>query len=304
MLKNALKVFVQVCRSGSFTKAAAGLYVTPSAVMQQMDALEQEYGVSLFTRTHKGVQPTAAGRYLLERTVDMMQQAGEIRSQVSTIAHENDTICVGTSALEKCRLLYDLWTLYTQIRPDCRIEMLNLHGSAGIPDSVDLIESLNGGVTWMREWDFFRICQVPIGIAMEKTHPLAGKRMLRISDLAGQEVCNFKDTTFTGCDRLLDSLENAGVKVVWIDEPSLSVFWDCAFRHRLLMAPLCWDDILAGLTLRPVQWEYSIPYGILSRPSARGEVSSFLNFIRKTYTGNNPDDIVPLLDFESVFQKA
>ena len=39
MLKTALKIFIQVCKSGSFTKAAAKLYVTPSAVMQQMDAL-------------------------------------------------------------------------------------------------------------------------------------------------------------------------------------------------------------------------------------------------------------------------
>ncbi len=55
MIKNSVKVFMEVCRSGSFTKAAAKLYVTPSAVMQQIDALEKEYGAKLFTRSHKGV---------------------------------------------------------------------------------------------------------------------------------------------------------------------------------------------------------------------------------------------------------
>ena len=51
MLKHSLEVFVQVCHSGSFTKAATRLYVTPSAIMQQMDALEREYGMALLTRT-------------------------------------------------------------------------------------------------------------------------------------------------------------------------------------------------------------------------------------------------------------
>ena len=68
MVRHALKVFAQVCHSGSFTKAAAKLYVMPSAIMQQMDALEKEYGMTLLTRTRKGVRPTAAGEFLLKET--------------------------------------------------------------------------------------------------------------------------------------------------------------------------------------------------------------------------------------------
>lgn len=297
MLKHSLKIFHQVCQSGSFTKAAAKLYVTPSAVMQQIDALEREYGTCLFIRTRKGVKPTAAGEYLLEKTEDLMRQADEIRSRLSVIAQGDDTICVGASILTKCRLLYDLWTLYSQKKPACRIEMVNVHTDGIIPDAVDLIESPNGGVAWMRKWDFLEICRVPLGIAMESTHPLAGKRLLEPGDLAGQEVASFRDTNYDGHARLRQELEGRGVRIVWMDMPSPSVFWECAFQHRLLLAPLCWNDILAGLALRPVRWDFALPYGIFSRPAVRDGVAQFLRFVRETYAGDNPDDIVPVLNY-------
>lgn len=108
MVRHALKVFAQVCHSGSFTKAAAKLYVTPSAIMQQMDALEKEYGMTLLTRTRKGVRPTAAGEFLLKETESMIQHTEEVFSHLRNIAQGDSTICVGTSVFEKCRLLYDL----------------------------------------------------------------------------------------------------------------------------------------------------------------------------------------------------
>lgn len=40
MLRHQLKTFLTVCDTGSFTKAAAALYITPSAVLQQIQTLE------------------------------------------------------------------------------------------------------------------------------------------------------------------------------------------------------------------------------------------------------------------------
>ena len=297
MVRHALKVFAQVCHSGSFTKAAAKLYVTPNAIMQQMDALEKEYGMTLLTRTRKGVRPTAAGEFLLKETESMIQHTEEVFSHLRNIAQGDSTICVGTSVFEKCRLLYDLWTLYCQKKPACRIEMVNIHADFAIPDSVDLIEGLNGGVTWMQEWDFFEICQVPIGIAMENSHRLAHKESIDPADLAGEEVGTFKDTAFEGVGQLLKSIQNVGARLKWMDAPSPSVFWECAFQHRLFLAPLCWSDILPGLTLRPVHWPFTLPYGVFSRTNLHEEANRFLDFIRKTYSDNNPDTIIPVLTY-------
>lgn len=68
MLQNLdrLKVFHHVFSSGSIVAAAAKLHVSQSAVSQSIRKLEQEVNAPLFTRLHKQLIPTAAGRRLDE----------------------------------------------------------------------------------------------------------------------------------------------------------------------------------------------------------------------------------------------
>jgi DNA-binding transcriptional LysR family regulator len=60
-----LAVFVAVGREGNFTRAAAKLGVSPSAVSQTMRALEERLGVRLVARTTRSVTLTTAGEQLL-----------------------------------------------------------------------------------------------------------------------------------------------------------------------------------------------------------------------------------------------
>jgi DNA-binding transcriptional LysR family regulator len=65
---NDLRAFLVVARDRSFTKAAAQLGVSPSALSHTMRGLEERLGVRLLTRTTRSVSPTQAGERLL-RTV-------------------------------------------------------------------------------------------------------------------------------------------------------------------------------------------------------------------------------------------
>ena len=60
-----LDAFVSIARARSFTKAAARLGVTPSALSHRMRALEERLGVRLLNRTTRSVTPTEAGEKLL-----------------------------------------------------------------------------------------------------------------------------------------------------------------------------------------------------------------------------------------------
>src|SRR3954447_14304899 len=60
-----LVAFLAVARERSFTRAAARLGVSPSALSHAMRALEERLGVRLLTRTTRSVAPTAAGERLL-----------------------------------------------------------------------------------------------------------------------------------------------------------------------------------------------------------------------------------------------
>lgn len=63
-----LAAFVAVAQEGSFTRAAARLGVSQSALSQTMRGLEERLGIRLLTRTTRSVSPTDAGERLL-RTV-------------------------------------------------------------------------------------------------------------------------------------------------------------------------------------------------------------------------------------------
>src|SRR3954454_19653797 len=60
-----LGAFIAVARERSFTRAAAQLGVSPSALSQTMRALEERLGVRLLTRTTRSVAPTQAGEKLM-----------------------------------------------------------------------------------------------------------------------------------------------------------------------------------------------------------------------------------------------
>ena len=63
---NDLIAFVTVAREGSFTKAAAQLGVSQSALSHTLRALETRLGLRLLSRTTRSVFPTEAGERLLQ----------------------------------------------------------------------------------------------------------------------------------------------------------------------------------------------------------------------------------------------
>lgn len=55
------RVFYAVAKCGSLTKAAQELFISQPAVSQAIKQLENQLGVSLFNRTHNGMELSAAG---------------------------------------------------------------------------------------------------------------------------------------------------------------------------------------------------------------------------------------------------
>jgi len=63
---NDLLAFLAVARERSFTKAAAKLGVSQSALSHTIRALEARLGLRLLTRTTRSVSPTEAGQHLID----------------------------------------------------------------------------------------------------------------------------------------------------------------------------------------------------------------------------------------------
>src|SRR5215216_4159608 len=113
---NDLTAFLAVAREQSFTKAAAQLGVSQSALSHTIRGLEARLGLRLLTRTTRSVAPTEAGERLLRTVGPRLEEIntelaalGELREKPSgsirITAHEHAVQSVLWPALE--RLLPD-----------------------------------------------------------------------------------------------------------------------------------------------------------------------------------------------------
>ena len=93
------KVFYTVAKCGSLTKAAEELYISQPAVSQSIKQLETQLGVSLFNRTHRGMELSAQGGKVIfhkvEEALGLFNEAQLMLSQINSSA--TGTIRIGAS---------------------------------------------------------------------------------------------------------------------------------------------------------------------------------------------------------------
>ncbi|CAB3961089.1 MULTISPECIES: LysR family transcriptional regulator [Burkholderia] len=119
-----LTAFLLVAEEGSFTRAAARLGISQSALSQVIRALETRLGLQLFARTTRSVSLTAAGSRLLELIGPAM---GEIDAGLDEITHLRDkpagTIRLNADEYAVQHVLQPAVTRLLPAYPDIRVEL-------------------------------------------------------------------------------------------------------------------------------------------------------------------------------------
>lgn len=111
-----LSAFLSIARERSFTRAAAQLGVTPSALSHSMRALEERLGLRLLNRTTRSVTPTEAGERLL-RSVG--PRFDEIEAELAGLSALRDKPA-GTVRIsaDEHSLATALWPVLKRVLPD------------------------------------------------------------------------------------------------------------------------------------------------------------------------------------------
>jgi DNA-binding transcriptional LysR family regulator len=128
-----LLAFVAVGRERSFTKAAAKLGVSQSALSHTIRELEARLGVRLLTRTTRSVSPTEAGERLLRNVGPRFE---EIEAELAAIRElrEKPAGTIRVTAMEYAADAILLPKLATLLReyPDIRVEIIIDYGLTDI----------------------------------------------------------------------------------------------------------------------------------------------------------------------------
>jgi len=95
-----MRYVVAVAEERSFTRAAERCFVVQSALSHQIKALERELGVTLFARTNRRVEPTAAGEAFLiaaRAGLDAAEHVGRVVPELSRSYFYGHATSVGHS---------------------------------------------------------------------------------------------------------------------------------------------------------------------------------------------------------------
>lgn len=190
-----MQVLRAVVGSGSVTAAAARLGYTPSAVSQQIAALEKEAGAELLERVGRGVRPTAAGLLLTEHADAIARQVAEAETALADLlAGRTGRLSVRYFATAGAALVAPAVARLRALHPGVQVELRLADPQDPLPDvregRADLAlvvgrpepagDGVQDGVRLLRLLDDPYLAVLPKG------HPLAARRSLDLAELAGE----------------------------------------------------------------------------------------------------------------------
>ncbi|HUC50236.1 MAG TPA: LysR family transcriptional regulator [Xanthobacteraceae bacterium] len=128
-----LLAFVAVGRERSFTKAAAKLGVSQSALSHTIRALETRLGVRLLTRTTRSVSPTEAGERLLQTLGPRFEEIEVELAAVSELREKPaGTIRLTTTDYASDTVLWPKLIRFLRRYPDIKVEIIFDYGLTDI----------------------------------------------------------------------------------------------------------------------------------------------------------------------------
>lgn len=194
-----LLAFLAVARERSFTRAAAKIGVTQSALSHTIRQLEARLGIRLLTRTTRAVSPTEAGQRLLDR---IGPHFDEIEAQVEALSELRDkpagTIRISAADYAIKHVLWPKLRTFLPRYPDIKVELVLDNGLTDIVSErydagVRMGEHLAKDMISARIGPDF--CLAVVGAqSYFAGHPMP----VHPKDLIGHTCINFRLPTFGG----------------------------------------------------------------------------------------------------------
>ncbi|MER7706978.1 LysR family transcriptional regulator [Kitasatospora sp. NPDC097605] len=190
-----LRTLRAVADHRTVTAAAAALYLTPSAVSQQLAALEQETGHHLLAREGRGVRLTAAGEILLGHADAVLAQLERAEADLAAYSEGvSGEVTVASFATGISLVLAPAIGTLAARAPGVRLKVLDAEGDASLPMVLDGRADLAVAVEYRGapRADDARLTRValyaePFEAVLPLTHPLAaGEGPIAVADLAGE----------------------------------------------------------------------------------------------------------------------
>lgn len=293
MYNPQLETFICVVDAGSFSKAAERLFISPPAVIKQINSLEASLGVQLFQRTHRGLVVTEAGKSIYKDAVYVINYCKEsVERARRAMDVSEDVIRVGISPLTPPQIFVELWPKIQKLHPGMKFELVTFENTpenareilANLGQNIDVVAGIfDDTLLKLRGCNGVKISMEPFCIAVSIHHRLAGKEKLRLDDLEGETLMMMQRGWSCYGDKLRDDLQenHPEIHIADFELYNVSVFNRCENNNELLLAVKSWDSVHPLIKIIPVEWQYEIPFGLLYSTDPSPKVKKLIQAIEE-----------------------
>ncbi len=198
------------------------------------------------------------------------------------------TIRIGSSPATPTKRLAGVWKRVRDICPTMKIKIVPFENSpenareilADLGKNIDVVGGIfDDTMLELRHCNGLELSREKFCCAVAPNHPLASKAMLAISDLEGETLLMMRRGWSRYVDELRDDLHQRcpQARIIDFDYYSIDIFNRCDASNEILIAVPLWAEVHPFLKLLPVDWEHSIPYGLLHSPEPSPTVECFLD---------------------------
>lgn len=253
-----LEYFIQICKSGSLTKAKEELGVTQPTLSQQIRVLEDEYNIQLFDRVSRGVEVTEAGKILLIKGNAIMNLLEEARNEIVGRNNKSrETISVGCCPAE-LEYLAPYFMRFHQKYPNVLLKIIDAEDA----ENKVLEQKVDIGISAYPVSDAAVISthlyKQEMALLIHSEHPLANKSSISFQSLKQMNTIMFREQNKSLIDMYCFSCGFALKSSIETSSTSVLIHW---VRHGLgaALIPISLLESLKGDSLRIVKLEGHIP---------------------------------------------
>lgn len=293
MYNPQLETFLKVADCGSFNKASEELYISPPAVIKQVNLLESSLNLQLFVRTHRGLILTDAGKSFYHDAKYIIQYCRESVNRARNAMQKEETVIrIGTSPMTPGQFLMDMWSSIHDICPDIKFRLVpfdntpenSVEGLKNLGKHIDIIAGLfDDAFLKNRKCAGLLLSYEPIRCAVSVYNELSKKSELSVTDLYDKNLMMIKK----GWNKCLDIMRedlvknHSRVNILDFDMFAMNAFNQCENSNNMMICIDSWANVHPLLKVLPVDWDYCIPFGLLHSPNPSPTVKRFLDAVRQ-----------------------
>ena len=264
--------FMAVAQEGSINAAARALYISPQALLQQINLLEAEVGTKLFVRQRSGMSLTLAGKEFLQGAQQIETVYATTLTRCRLAQHAEEAIRIPMmSSIVLPEMMEKICARYRREVPGAlRTDFITDEDFDAWMDGLrnlkyDLIEHYTVDGRAPQGIHFEYLSGVPSWCVMSDYHPLAERKVLRPEDLDGQLLLSpASNIKLSGYFGMYVTAADIKVKIEPIENDRYQII-DGLNRGGIYFADENIARIFVGYHSVPLEFDNHVQHGLACR---------------------------------------